>query len=125
MIIMDALGWWYSRGWVWALQQLFVIRIQHIAEFFSLADLLKTLFKPFRQDVINTRNAPIGVQLQAFGGNIISRIFGLIIRTTLIITGLFVILFHTILAVVAAVVWPLLPASPFVAVALIAMGVGV
>lgn len=124
MIITDMLGWWYSRGWAWAIRQLFVVRTVHIAEFFSIADLLKTLFAPFRQDATDTSRAPLGVKLQAFGGNIISRVFGFLIRTTLIVVGIITILLHALVGGVAVIVWPLLPLSPFVALLLIVKGVG-
>lgn len=124
MIIADMLGWWYSRGWMWALHQLFVVRTKHIAEFFSITDLLKTLFAPFRQDVIDTSRAPLGVKLQAFGGNIISRIFGFFIRTTLIFVGLFTILLYAVVGLFATLVWPLLPMSPIIALLLLMNGVG-
>lgn len=124
MIIMDLLGWWYSRGWVWALRQLFVVRVQRIAEFFSIGDLLKTLFAPFRQDIIDTGRAPIGIRLQALGGNIISRILGALIRTTLILIGVLLIIAQAVLALIAAFIWPLIPASPAVALFLMMKGVG-
>lgn len=115
MIIADMLGWWYSRGWMWALHQLFVLRTRHIAEFFSITDLLKTLFAPFRQDVIDTSRAPLSVKLQAFGGNIISRIFGFLIRTTLIMVGLLTIILHIFVGIAAIIAWPFLPATPLLA----------
>lgn len=118
------LGWWYSRGWAWALRQLFVVRTKQIAGFFSMSDLVKTLFAPFRQDAIDTTGAPLGVKLQAFGGNIISRIFGFLIRTTLILVGGVIVVLHLVASFLALLVWPLLPLSPVVAFSCMAFGVG-
>ena len=109
MILADLLGWWYSRGWVWAVQYFFVKRNNAILDFFSIADLLRTLFSPFRQDSLQLQNAPIGVRLQAFGENIISRIFGLIIRSVLIITGCFSVIINGCFGLMAGLVWPLIP----------------
>lgn len=123
MLLVDLLGWWYSRGWAWALQRLFIGQTQEIAGFFSIGDLLKTLFAPFRQDVMNLKGAPIGIRLQALGGNIISRVFGLIIRLVLIILGVLLIAGNAVLAAVLGLLWPLLPFSPVVAMVLMGMGV--
>jgi hypothetical protein len=125
MLMVDLLGWWYFRGWLWFMRHMFVEQTGKIMQFFSISDLLKTLFSPFRQDAVNVKGAPIGVRLQIFGGNIISRFFGFIIRTTLIFVGLILVLLNGIFAVVASLVWPLMPISPVVAVVLIVAGVGV
>ncbi len=125
MLIVDLLGWWYSRGWAWALNYMLVKKTSVIANFFSINELLKTLFAPFRQDSINTKNAPISLRLQALGENIISRFFGLIIRSALIVVGVLLILLNAILGLVSILLWPLLPLSPVVAVILTVVKVGV
>lgn len=124
MLIADLLGWWYSRGWAWVASELFVKKTESIAGFFSIADLLRTLFAPFRQDAMNVSGAPIGVRLQAIGGNIISRVFGLIIRSTLIILGLLLMVLNFLVALVGTVLWPLLPLTPIVGITLFFMGFG-
>ena len=122
MLLLDLTGWWYSRGWAWAIRQLFIVRTARIITFFSIADLLKTLFAPFRQDAVETRHAPVGVKLQAFGGNIISRVFGFFIRIALIGIGLIVIALNFVLSLIASVIWPLIPLGPIVAVVLLVSG---
>jgi hypothetical protein len=124
MVLVDLLGWWYSRGWAWTANQLFVKRTHAILNFFSIGDLLKTLLAPFRQDSTNVKGAPISVRLQVFGGNIISRIFGLIIRSTLIVVGLLLTLSSCVVAAIATALWPLLPVAPVAAIALMLLGVG-
>lgn len=124
MLIVDVLGWWYTRGWAWSLQQLLVRRSGSIAKFFSIGDLLKTLFAPFRQDALNVKGAPIGVRLQALGGNIISRIFGAIIRSLLIVCGIIALAANAVAGLIMVALWPLLPVAPFVALVFAATGVG-
>jgi hypothetical protein len=124
MLLVDLFGWWYSRGWAWAISELFVKRTESIASFFSISELLRTLLAPFRQDAVNVSGAPISVRLQVFGGNIISRIFGLIIRLTLVLVGALVLLANFIASCIAAVAWPFIPLSPVVSIVLLAMGVG-
>lgn len=122
MLISDLLGWWYSRGWAWAAHHIFVVQTERIFDYFSIKDLALTLLAPFRQDVVDTRRAPLGVKAQLFVWNIISRFFGLIIRSSLIIIGLLALAFEVTFGIVAMIVWPLLPLSPVVAVILIGVG---
>ena len=109
------LGWWYSRGWFWVGKHALVIRNKRILQFFSVADLLKTLFAPFRQDYIDTERAPIGVKLQALGTNLISRMIGFLIRVVLIACGLLLVGVNTALGLAIVLIWPLLPFAPLVA----------
>jgi hypothetical protein len=124
MLLFSMLGWWYTRGWAWLARHMLLTRNKRIAEFFSVADLLKTMFAPFRQDSIDTKNAPISLKLQALGGNLISRIFGFIIRLILIISGLVLIVVNTVIGLELLIVWPLLPFAPLVTFLLIMIGVG-
>ena len=124
MLLVDLLVWWYSRGWAWAVRQLFIVRTTAIAHFFSIGDLSRTLFAPFRQDAVDTRRAPLGVKLQAFGGNIIARIFGFFIRTALIVVGVFCMAVNLAASAVATLLWPLIPVGPLIAVVLLVRGFG-
>ncbi len=119
MIIADMLGWWYSRGWLWMAQQIYIVELGRVFEFFSIKDLLKTLFAPFRQDVIDTSRAPLGVKLQVLGGNLISRVIGAMIRITIIFIGIFFAFLLVFLGFLFLVAWPFLPLAPVVAVVLI------
>lgn len=125
MLLADLLGWWYLRGWGWLAQEIFRVEIGRVLHFFSIGDLLKTLFAPFRQDAIQLQNAPIGVRLQAFGGNIISRFFGFIIRSVLIIIGLIAAITIVIVGAILMVLWPLIPIMPLIALVLIFFEAGI
>lgn len=124
MLLISALSWWYGAGWAWALHQLFIVHTKKIEHFFSISDLLKTLFAPFRQDNLTAKGAPISIKLQVLGGNIISRIFGFIIRFTLIMIGLSIILISFIIGVIMLLLWPLLPITPLIGIILFVTGVG-
>lgn len=124
MFIVDLLGWWYSRGWAWAARHLFITRTIRVIRFFSVPDLLKTLFSPFRQDALRLKNAPIGIRLQVLGMNFISRIFGFLIRSCLIIIGLLSAVSNALLGIIVVLIWPLLPLSPLVAILCIMIGAG-
>lgn len=125
MIIMDALRWWYGPGWVWFAHTIFVTKNEQLAKFFSFKDISKTLFAPFRQDSSNTQNAPLNINLQAMGMNIVSRFFGFFIRVGLLAVGLITMLFSSILGLFASLAWPLVPVAPLLAVLFFALGVGI
>lgn len=101
-----------------------VTRNKRIADFFSITALLKTMFAPFRQDVVDTKNAPIGVKLQALGGNLISRFFGFFIRLLLIISGVILVIANSAVGLALLIIWPLLPFAPLVTFLLVMIGVG-
>lgn len=82
------------------------------------------MFAPFRQDVVDTKNAPIGVKLQALGGNLISRVFGFFVRILLIICGVILVLANSIVGLALLIIWPLLPFAPLVTFLLVMIGVG-
>ena len=124
MLVIDLLGWWYSRGFAWAGNYLFVTRTKRTLEFFSVSDLLKTLFAPFRQDAYKLRSATIEQRLQALGGNLISRFLGFLIRSILILTGLVVLLFNVVSGLVGILIWPVLPILPLLCLVLFAAEVG-
>lgn len=124
MLLFSMLGWWYTRGWVWLARHMMITRNKRIADFFSITSLLKTMFAPFRQDVVDTKNAPIGVKLQALGGNLISRIFGFFVRIMLIICGVILVLANSIVGLALLIIWPLLPFAPLVTFLLVMIGVG-
>lgn len=125
MLFADLLGWWYGRGWAWAAKRLFIVHAGRILQFFSIEDLLKTLFSPFRQDSLETRGASISIKLQVLGGNIISRFFGFIIRTVLILLGLVSAVVCYTFGLLVMLIWPLVPVSPLIVLVLILTGVGV
>lgn len=122
--MVDLLGWWFVRGWLWIARLLLIKQNQKILQFFSVGDLLKTLLSPFRQDTISLKGAPFGVKLQAFGMNIISRIFGFGIRSVLIVLGLIITALQTVFGLMAVLAWPLLPLAPVISIVMFAVGVG-
>lgn len=109
MQIADFLGWWYSRGWGWVARQFFVVYIKRTIDFFSISELLKTLFAPFRQDMLQTKGAPLSIKLQAFAGNVISRFFGFIVRISIIGVGVLALITCIFMGALVVVGWPVVP----------------
>lgn len=118
MILVDFLGWWYTHGYLWAIEQFFVVFAHKISQFFSILDLSKTLFAPFRQDALQGKGASISIKFQIFFGNILSRFFGFIIRTALIFVGVLLILLDIAVGFIAVSIWLLIPLMPIIAILL-------
>ena len=117
-MVISMVGWWYSLGWAWLVRQVFYVRLKRIIDFFSITELITTLFSPFRRDFIDTKRAPVGLKIQAFFGNIISRIMGLLIRLALIFSGLIVMAVTAVLGFFLIVLWPFVPISPILTIIL-------
>jgi hypothetical protein len=123
MIVILCLRWWYSAGWQWVFKSVLVERSEWIKETFSVDDLLRTLFAPFRQTYAGRIKGPLGVQIRAFFDRLISRVIGFIVRSFLLIMaviGFFIVL---LLAIVTLLIWPLIPLLPLAGIAMMAMGV--
>lgn len=123
MIILHLATWWYGAGWRWIARQLFKERPAAIAHFFSITELTRTLFAPFRQDELSAKNAPLGIKLQALGGNIISRFFGVIIRLSIILVGLIMLALSAVFGLVLMLLWPFIPLAPLISIVLWLTGV--
>jgi len=78
-------------------------------DMFSLLIHLRTLFAPWKQDIIPTVNIPLWEKSRIYVMNAISRFFGFMMRTLVIIFGL---IYLTIVFVVYAaylIIWFILP----------------
>lgn len=122
MLILALFSWWYGPGW---LQQ--VVRIQASFEAalasFSVLDLLRTLFAPFRQISAGNVRGPLEVKFRAWVDRLISRFVGAFVRIILIFVGFLYLLLLLVIGMIRLVIWPLLPVLPIVAIGLIVGGV--
>ncbi len=122
MIFLLGIRWWYTAGWLWAAHEFLLSRVIRVMEFFSVTELLKTLFAPFRQDVVSGKGRTLEAKLVILGNNLISRFFGLLIRSMLIIAGVVAAMLATVFGLLSLVIWPLLPLLPIIAIVLMSTG---
>jgi hypothetical protein len=89
---------------------------------FSIVDLLKTLFSPWRGYVWvkTTRGFDLGESLEVFVSNLISRILGVIARIFIIFVGLFFSFLILVFGILALFLWIF---SPVILVFLILYGI--
>lgn len=103
------LRWWYGTlpG---MLRKRFQLSLAALADFFSFGDLARTLFYPWKRDIYTAQNQPLGKILEAWEMNLMSRLIGFVIRSSVIIGGGIIFLFSIALAVLLWVIIILAPA---------------
>jgi hypothetical protein len=121
MFLVGILSWWYKKGWAEQIQTI-KDRLASSADFFSVGQLMATLFAPFRQISAEKVSGSIGDQLRALLDRTISRFVGAAVRIFMIIFGLIAMFFQIIFGAIVVVIWPIIPL--FVIIGLIMMVIG-
>ncbi len=122
MFLVGLLSWWYGRGWAEQWRQV-TNRWRGTVQFFSIGQLLSTLFSPFRQISAAQGGAlnPVAA-LRAFGDQLISRVIGMFVRLFTILAGALIILFQLIFGCITMALWLIIPALPVIGFILLAIG---
>lgn len=114
--------WWYGRGWVTRWGRV-LGALESTLEFFSIGQLVNTLFSPFRQiSAGGTNDESFGGILRNFADQLISRIIGFFVRFFTIIFGFIVISFQVVYELLVMVLWWFLPLLPVIGAILFAIG---
>ncbi len=122
MFLVGLISWWYGRGWLGQWRRI-AARFLATLEFFSIGQLLSTLFSPFRQISANVAgDGSFGSAMRAFFDQLISRIIGAFVRFFTILFGLIVIILQAIYEVVIMIAWWFLPLLPIIGCILLAIG---
>ena len=123
MFLTDLIQWWYFRGWgvFWTD---FKTKLGDTADLFSIGDMFKTLFKPFRQiSAGSIEDGALDAQVAQFFDRLVSRLVGMFARLAIILSGVIVLVFEMIIGTVIMIVWPVLPLLPVVGIVLCVAGV--
>jgi hypothetical protein len=107
MLLISFFSWWYGRGWS-QIGHNFGPRLKNIAEAFSVSQLLRTLFAPWRR-IITYPGASLAERWRAWGDNMISRVIGFIVRFFMLIAAALILFFATLALLLEMLFWPLLP----------------
>lgn len=113
MFLVEMISWWYGDGWKCRLL-MGINRIKSSADFFSIKQMIVTLFEPFRQISASKKDGSINVIVQSFFDRLVSRFVGFFMRMTMIIAGVVTILSQVIYGCIIVFVWALVPLFPFV-----------
>lgn len=122
MLLTSLFTWWYGVGWVTLVRKVNG-RINGVLRFFSVWQLLGSLFAPFRQISAGRVQGPLGVKIRAWGDRQFSRVIGAIVRTLLILCGFIGAATYSVFGFLLIVLWPCIPFMPFVGVVLTIAGV--
>ena len=122
MFLVGLISWWYGRGWVGQWRRV-AHRFSLTLEFFSVGQLLSTLFAPFRQISAGSgSDGSIGSELRAFVDQLISRIIGAFVRFFTILFGILVIVLQAVYETIIMIAWWFLPILPIAGLIMLAIG---
>ncbi len=107
MFIAAFFSWWYGKGWEQVALS-FGRRTKSVANAFSINQLVRTLFAPWRR-IISYPGASLGDKMRAWADNLFSRTIGLIVRLIVIFFASLIIVFVGLLTIIEMAIWPLLP----------------
>lgn len=121
MFLVGIINWWYGQGWQRQFQKLDE-GLGRTARFFSVGQLLGTLFAPYRQISAAQVQGPIGVQFRAFFDRTFSRLVGAIVRLVTIVAAGIVLFLQALYGFIVALVWPVVPLFPVAGLILAVIG---
>lgn len=107
MMALEFFRWWYTHGWTLAFVRL-RNKLTGIEQAFSVGILLRTLFAPWRR-IITYPGDGIGAHFRAMIDNLVSRFIGFMVRIFVLIGAGVTGLIFGCFALLACVLWPLLP----------------
>ncbi len=114
--------WWYSAGWTNSFIAI-IGRVQLLAQELSMGILLRTLFEPWKQITLYSGpNAALDTKIHVALDNIFSRVFGLIIRSAVLVMGVVGCAVLFVAGVLLAIIWPIVPFLPLVFILLAVQG---
>lgn len=124
MAIAEMFLWWYAHGWSIFMQKIRA-KLSDVTDFFSMSDLIRTLFQPFRQISAATASADSSLDLKfhMFVDRLISRLIGFFSRLLLLIAGSLIIILGGIISLALVILWPLIPLAPVAGIILTIIGV--
>lgn len=108
MIALDYFLWWYSGGFLRLLKYLksFIIIL---ADNFSVGILVRTFFQPWKRDVTSTKGLSLDKIFRIWGWNLISRGFGMVIKSFTFLLFLAIFLSLIVFEFLAIIIWLLYP----------------
>ncbi len=107
MLIMSFFSWWYGRGWKSVLGS-FSPRLRETANNFSVGQLGRTLFAPWRR-IITPPGSSFEDKMRALGDNLVSRAVGFVVRLCVLLAALVCVAVIAVVTLAEMIIWPLLP----------------
>jgi hypothetical protein len=107
MLIGSFFSWWYGRGWKQTASSLGP-RLEQVSINFSVEQLLRTLFEPWRR-IVTYSGASLDARLRAWGDNLFSRCVGFVVRSLVLFAAFLSSIIVGLLTLAEILIWPLLP----------------
>lgn len=107
MLMLSFLSWWYGRGWKTVFNSLGP-RLKGVANNFSVSQLLRTWFEPWRR-IVSYPGASLDAKIRAWGDNMVSRAIGFVVRSGVLIGACLAFVLVSIFTILEVIAWPLLP----------------
>ena len=101
-------SWWYSEEPVYLARAAQVIT-KKVYLNFSVPILLRTLFDPWKKDVVSVENPSLDTAIRIWAMNLFARVIGFIIRTITILIGLFLTGIIFVLLIIGIIAWYFMP----------------
>lgn len=111
MVVADILRYWYGVELPKAPRRLHGF-ILTTADAFSMPLLLRTLFAPWRKDVLPTTGLALQEKLRVFGYNLIAIFVGFFVRLFVLITASLMIGLTILVGTILLGLWVILPFVP-------------
>jgi hypothetical protein len=107
MLLVSFFSWWYGKGWEQVARS-FTARQRAVSNAFSIIQLLKTLFAPWRR-IITYPGRSLPERFRAWGDNMFSRVIGFVVRLLVLGAACIALLVIGVLTIIEIIIWPLLP----------------
>jgi hypothetical protein len=107
MFMVSFLSWWYGSGWNQVITSL-EKRMATVASAFSVNQLTRTLFAPWRR-IVTYPGASLAERFHAWGDNVFSRAIGFVVRVLVLLAAVLSSFIVLILSLLEMAVWPLMP----------------
>ena len=107
LMILDMLRWWYGTGWMQTMHRVgtWTSNVEHA---FSIGDLFKTLFAPWRR-ITSSGGRSIDAKMHDAMDNFVSRCVGFSVRSIALIAAAVAGLATIVAGIAMVIIWPLLP----------------
>ena len=107
-MFLDYFHWQFVRS-PSELYKILINILSYIYNYFSIGNLAKTLFAPWKRDTIYVVNATLADQARVLIDNLISRFMGFVMRSITIFAGIILLIIYIIAAIIFLVFWTILP----------------
>ena len=101
-------SWWYGQELIFLWKAITVVTGK-IFHSFSVAILLRTLFDPWKKDVLSAENTSLEAKFQIAIANLVSRLIGAFVRLMTIFAGLLITIVSFLVMFIGLIIWIFAP----------------